>query len=93
MTVYVYPFVCNSFLMFNLKISLSPVTNCHIAMLCNIIQASGSQIDSIYWINWWEKISDVKIKYCPLLEEDIPFGFASNHELIQVLNYCVMYAT
>ncbi len=41
---------------------------------------------------WWENLSSVKIKYDPSLEEGIPFGFASNHEMIQVVNYCVIYA-
>ncbi len=39
-----------------------------------------------------ENISDVKAKNDPSLEEGIFSGFASLHEMIQVLYYCVVYA-
>ena len=45
-----------------------------------------------YWIHWWENISGIKIENSSVLSECIIFGFPNDSDVIQVLNYCVLYA-
>ncbi len=44
-----------------------------------------------FWLNWWEKISGIPIKYCTVLKECIMLGFPTNRDEILVVNYCIFH--
>ncbi len=45
-----------------------------------------------HWFNWWENLSGIVIRNSQVIEECILFGFLSTSDVIQVLNYCILYA-
>ncbi len=45
-----------------------------------------------HWSNWWENLSCILIKDSQVIEECILFGFTSNSDTMQVLNFCILYA-
>ncbi len=46
----------------------------------------------LHWFNWWENLSGIVIRNSQVIEECILFGFPSNRDLIQVLNFSILYA-
>ncbi len=44
-----------------------------------------------FWLNWWEKISGIPIKYSTVLKEYIMLWFPTNKDEILVLNYCIFH--
>ncbi len=41
----------------------------------------------LHWFNWWEHISGIVIRNSQVIEECILFGFPSNSDVMQVLNF------
>ncbi len=46
----------------------------------------------LHWFNWWENLSGIGIRKSQAIEECILFGFLSNSDVMQVLNFCILYA-
>ncbi len=46
----------------------------------------------LHWFNWWENLSGIVIRNSQAIEECILFGFPSNIDVMQVLNFCILYA-
>ncbi len=42
--------------------------------------------------NWWENLSGILIKDRQVIEECILFGFPSDSDIMQVPNFCILYA-
>ncbi len=47
----------------------------------------------LHWFNWWENLwgKKIVIRNSQLIEECILFGFPSNSDVMQVLNFCILY--
>ncbi len=46
----------------------------------------------LQWFNWWENLLGIVIRNSQVIEECILFGFPSNSDVMQVLNFCILYA-
>ncbi len=41
----------------------------------------------LHWFNWWESLSGIVLRNSQAIEECILFGFPSNSDVMQVLNF------
>ncbi len=46
----------------------------------------------LHWFNWWEHLSGIVIRNSQVIKECILFGFPSNSDVMQVLNFFILYA-
>ncbi len=47
----------------------------------------------LHWqCNWWVNLSGIVIRNSQVIEECILFGFPSNSDVMQLLNFCILYA-
>ncbi len=46
----------------------------------------------LHWFNLWANLSDIVIKNSQVIEECLLFGFPSTSDVMQVLNFCILYA-
>ncbi len=46
----------------------------------------------LHWFSWWESLFGIVIRNSHVIEECILFGFRSNSDLMQLLNFCTLYA-
>ncbi len=74
---------------------LAAITSKYIEVFVAVSPSGGYCIVTPYYCyayNWWENISGIKIKNSSVLNECIIFGFPGDSDVIEVLNYCVLYA-
>ncbi len=45
----------------------------------------------LHWFNWWDNLSGIVIKDSQVIEECILFGFPPNSDVMQVLDFCILY--
>ncbi len=46
----------------------------------------------LHWFNWWKNLSGIVIIISQVIEECLLFGFRSNSDVMQVLNFCILQA-
>ncbi len=59
----------------------------HFLLLCPNVKAFWKS-----WAKWWFSVTKTEIRHVDHLQENILFGFVGSNGIIDVLNYCILYA-